>query len=401
MTETWKKLSGETENGYIFRICSNKDIIGTWYDVADILNAELGREWNESAYRKRYQQGKAYMIEQQDELFESEAYIEKIRKEREELQRERIKLQTEKLEYNKWLREHARDEMFEEKVINSIYEVLGTVQAPNAIPVKHNERCGVLMIADCHYGKDVTVRGLDGSIINEYNPEVFEMRMHRLLSETIAYCQKEKLQYIKVFNLGDSIDGLLRASQVWNLRMGVIESALKFGEYMAKWLRALSEHVGVEYHPVLISNHSELRLLDGKKDQHLNESAEMVTIKLIETYNADNPNLVVVTNETGFIYTDAVGYKLFGAHGEFKNAEEALREYQEIYDVRIDYVVFGHKHTRTYKESAVRKGVIGVGSLCGIDDFSVKIRKASDASASMIIFEKDKGKVDEHTFILN
>lgn len=401
MGVTWKRLSGETENGYIYRICSNKEAIGTWYDVADILNAELGRDWNESAYRKKYQSGKAYLEEKEDELFESESYIEKLRKEREDLQRERYKLQTEKLEYNKWLREHARDELFEEKVIESIYEVLGTVRAPKAIPVKRSERCGVLCIADCHYGKDVTVKNLDGSIINQYNPEVFEDRMERLLSETIEYCKKENLINIKVFNLGDSIDGMLRASQVWQLRWGAIESAIKYGDYMAKWLRELSNYVAVEYHPVLISNHSELRLLDGKKDQHLNESAEMVIIKIIEVANEDNPNMEVITNETGYIYTDAAGYKLFGAHGEFKDVEATLKEYQEIYDTRLDYILFGHRHIQSGKELGVRKAAIGIGSLCGIDDFSMKIRKSSDASASMIIFEKNKGKVDEHTFVLN
>ena len=49
----------------------------------------------------------------------------------------------------------------------------------------------------------------------------------------------------------------------------------------------------------------------------------------------------------------------------------------------------------------MRRGVIGVGSIIGSDDYSMSIRKTSDATASFVIFESGKGKVDEHTFVLN
>lgn len=50
----YERQSGENENAYIYRICERKDAIGTWQDVADILNIELGHDWNESTYRKKY-----------------------------------------------------------------------------------------------------------------------------------------------------------------------------------------------------------------------------------------------------------------------------------------------------------------------------------------------------------
>jgi len=49
----------------------------------------------------------------------------------------------------------------------------------------------------------------------------------------------------------------------------------------------------------------------------------------------------------------------------------------------------------------VRKGVISVGSIVGSDDFSIKIRKTADATASFVVFEEDKGKVCEYTIVLN
>ena len=69
--------------------------------------------------------------------------------------------------------------------------------------------------------------------------------------------------------------------------------------------------------------------------------------------------------------------------------------------LKIDYLVAGHAHHSMFNNCGVRRGTIGVGSIIGVDDYSMSIRKASDATASFVIFEKGKGKVDEHTFVLN
>jgi len=68
---------------------------------------------------------------------------------------------------------------------------------------------------------------------------------------------------------------------------------------------------------------------------------------------------------------------------------------------KIDYLCTAHKHHASYNNCGTRRGVIGVGSIMGSDDFFMKIRRAADATASLIIFEKGKGKVDDHTFVLN
>lgn len=397
---SYKRKSGETEKAYIYRICSMKDQIGTWYDVADILNLELGHSWTESAYRKKYQEGQAYLFENQDKIYNDEAYLNQLREERESIKRERYKLQTEKLEYNRWLREHARDELFEERVIESIEKHVGKIDPPPLIPTTRNERCGILMIADMHFGADFCIYGPNNEVLNKYSPEIFYDRMEELLSQTIEYVQREDLSYLKVFNLGDSLDGFIHQDQLKTLRWGVVDSAIIFSEYMGRWLNRLSQFVGVEYHSTA-GNHTELRLLDGRKGAHQNENIEKVTNHIINLINDDNPNFAMVENKSGLIFTDAVGYNILGIHGEVKDKVAAMKDYAMIYDTKIDYLVAGHLHHSAYSNCGVRKGVIGVGSIIGSNDYSVKLRRTADATASLIIFEKDKGKTDEHTFVLN
>lgn len=326
--------------------------------------------------------------------------IEKINQLRNELKKERQKLQTEKLEYNRWLRENARDELFVEKIIDAIERNVDKAPSPAIIPISHNDRYAVLVIADMHYGADFTLYGINNEIINSYNPDIFEQRMNLLLSETIDYLKKENINHIKVFNLGDSLDGFLRNSQIWSLRYGVVESAIRFGTYMGNWLNQLSHHVSTEYYQTN-GNHGELRLLDGIKGGHVNDNIEFVTGALIKLINKDNLNFDYIENKSGYIFTEVAGYKLLGIHGEVKDADAALKEYRDIYNEDINYLLCGHKHHSDFKNTGIRRGYIGVGSIIGSDEYSYKLRKSADATASCVIFEEGKGKTDEHTFVLN
>ena len=60
-----------------------------------------------------------------------------------------------------------------------------------------------------------------------------------------------------------------------------------------------------------------------------------------------------------------------------------------------------HKHYNEYANCGVRRGAIGVASVVGIDDYSMRIRKSADASASLICYEENKGKVADFTIVLN
>ena len=396
----------ETDLQYIWRICSAKDsgvLDLTWDEVATILNKELVSDeseyLSESAYRKKYQQAKAF-YEDVFSKMESGEYCNEIAEQRRRLKKELYKIQTEKLEYNRWLREDARDEMFEDKVIESISKYASISNPPEKIEVKHNNRAGVLCIADCHFGKEYKIYGLFNEVINEYSPEIFYKRMEQIYNETLELVDKERLSLIHIYNLGDSVEGFLRNSQLWSLRWGVIDSATIFGNYMGDWLRKLSENVAIIYHQT-DGNHDELRLLDGKKGQHLCESAGKIIKNCIILKNEGNPNFTYIENKSGFIFDEVCGYNILGIHGEVKNLSQAIKDFDNIYGVKISYLVAGHKHHNESVNCGVKKGCIGVGSIMGSDDFSMSILQCADATATFVVFEEGKGKVDEHTYVLN
>ena len=80
----WPKLSGETDAQYVYRVCRNKDEIGTWTDVAEVINKTLGWDKGECAYRKTW---KAYQDLQQVSDIENgdtQAMIDELQSERRE-----------------------------------------------------------------------------------------------------------------------------------------------------------------------------------------------------------------------------------------------------------------------------------------------------------------------------
>ena len=404
------KHDGESAYEYGLRLIETKveekpdDL--NWQDIVLLLGLDCHKDSLRKAAAVTDYSGYKVMQYFKDKLesinhADDEAYMKELDAKKRDLIKERRKLETEKLEYNRWLREDARDDLFEEKVIQAIKDKIGSTEQPEPLSYSPTQsRYGLLNIADCHFGKEFTIYGLNNEKINSYSPEIFFMRMNELLNEVITYAHKERLTGFKIFNLGDSLDGFLRNSQIWTLRYGVIESAIIYGEYMGKWLNSLSNEFDIEYYQTC-GNHGELRLLDGKKGQHANENIEMVTGNIIRLINEDNPNFKYISNKSGFIFSEIAGYNVMGIHGEVKNLETAIKDYSSVYDVRIDYLVAGHKHYSEYKNCGIRRGIIGVGSIVGADNYSLSLRKIADATASFVIFEKGKGKTDEHTFVLN
>lgn len=403
MTEL-HKLPGETEEKFIWRLGMAKeagDIQMNWEEIAKIINKEFREDeseyYNESAYRKPYQQAKRFYEAGVFKDLTDEKYVELIRTEQRELKKERQKFSDEKLEYNRWLREEARDELICEKICDAIQE-LGSLPLPSPIVYNHRvDKEGILCFADTHYGTEFEIKGLRGEVINHYSPEIFEARMAELLTLTIDKARKEGLSKIKVYSLGDELDGILRCSQLRKLRYGVVESAIKYADYICRWLSVLTMYVDVEYHMVQ-GNHTELRMLGQPKGTFKEDNMSEIIKVFIDTRMKDNPNFTLKTNASGLIFDEVAGYNILGIHGEVKNMERAIKDFSTIYNTQIDILIGGHLHHYQGKNIGVNKDVIGVASVVGSDDFSISLGKTANAGATFLIVEEDKGVIELSMF---
>ena len=388
----------ETEEEFIYRICSNKDSIGSWIDVANVLNNELNHNYTESKYRKDFSSFNK-LFEGNKNKFVNEDYVKSIEEERRELQKERYKLQTEKLEYNRWLRENARDDLIFERINESIKDL------PEFTVPEHKNLCNafgkeyVLMFGDEHYGSEFTIYGLDGEIINAYSPEVFEQRMWKLLDKTIEIIEKNNIKKIHVFSMGDFTDGILRVGQLMKLRYGVVEGTVKYMEFISTWLNELTRFVNVYFYMVN-GNHSELRFFSQPKGAFKNENMGKVVSSYIKARLGENSNFHFIENRTENIYANICGYNILGVHGEMKDMEKSIRDFSDIYNKRIDFLVGGHLHHEEFKTTGINKGVLRVPSIIGVDDFSMSLYRTSCAGAVIVEFTENEGKTTEYSINL-
>ena len=325
-----------------------------------------------------------------------EGYLAQLRLEKEEVRRERQKLSDEKLEYNRWLREQARDELICEKICGAVRE-LEPLPLPSPIPYNHQETVGVLCFGDTHYGTEFTIKGLYGDVVNAYSPEIFEQRMDELLAQTIAKVQREGFTKIKVYSLGDELDGCLRASQLMKLRYGVVEATIKYADYICRWLAKLTEYVCVDFQMVG-GNHTELRMLNQPKGTFKDDNMSEIIRNFIKTRLQDNQNFKMGENTSGLIYDEVMGYSVLAIHGEVKNLATAIHNFGNLYHTNIDILIGGHMHHSHTETVGVNRDVISIPSVIGIDDYSVQLGKASNAGATFLLIESGKGIVEQTTF---
>lgn len=398
------RLDGESEDELLCRIVNQKDELGlTWDHIAGILNEILGKDIGESGYRKKW--ARKYRDSQNDNQIDNlydeiSNHNDNFETEAMRLQKERIKLQSEKIEYNKYLREQARDELLIEKVVDAI-TTLPSLDIPEYIKPERDNRSYLLTLADAHFAIEFQIKDFFGNIINEYSPEIFKRRMNQLLSEVFDTIKKEDINELNVWELGDSLNGLIRLnSQLMQMRYGVIESAILYAEYMATWLNELSKYVRVKYQMVKDSNHNQLRICGAPKNAFPDENMSIVISSFLKERLKDNSNIVIIDNPTGMNYTQLSTYQVVGIHGEVKNLTQSLNDFSRAYQIPLDYIIMGHKHHSKSEEVGIDAEAIMVKSLIGVDNYGMSLQKTSNAGANLFVFEQGKGKVLEYTYKL-
>lgn len=300
-----------------------------------------------------------------------------------QIQKERWKLQSEKLEYSRWLRENARDELVLEKITDAISNIVPMEPPKIKIPYEKNETEFILLFGDEHFGCEFKILGLHGEIINEYNPEIFESRMWNLLNETVKIARKENIPCIHIFSMGDFTDGMLRVGQLMKLRYGVVDSTVKYMEFISVWLNELSKYIAIKFHMVH-GNHSEIRMFNQPRNAFKDENMGKIVASYIKARMFDNQNFEFIENATDLIFENISGYNVLGIHGELKDMPKAIRDISGTYKTQIDFLVGGHLHHSSFESVGINQGVIRVPSIVGVDDYSMSLNKTSCPGATIL-----------------
>ena len=397
----YSRNPGESEEEFIYRVCALKDKIGTWKDVANILNEKLEHDYTESAYRKKYQAFTNMMETCYGKTDNEAKYLADIEKQKQELRKERLKLQTLNVERNRLDRAEVRQELYYE-FIGSLVESLPVPEFEAQVYADCPNMDYVLAIADCHYGAKFTTP------YNSYSPEIFKVRLGKLLGKTITFIQDHGLKSLTVVGLGDDIQGLLRMTDLQLNDSSVVRSVVEFSRYMAEFLIELSKYCYVYYYHSPHANHSQLRLLSAKANELATEDMEYIIGHYISDLCKDNDRVDIhLENETAeMIKVDVHDFNVVACHGHrLKSTESALRDLSDMSGKMVDYLIMGHQHGSKELTANIRGGynteILVAPSFIGSDPYSESLYKGSHSACKIFGFDREYGHTETYNLILS
>lgn len=398
MTE-YTRLPNETDEALILRVCRDKDIIGSWDDVAVVLNRLLGANYRPNTYRNNFQ---SYNKFRQVDLEKSESsLLEEIKEQRRELEKEKIQIQTANIERNRINRAESRHKMY--------YQYVGTaiqsLPMPDFRPLYsdfENKVEYLVTLADIHYGANFKSEN------NEYSPAIAKERFEYLSARIVSFVQSHKLRRIHIVSLGDLVQGVLRVSDLKINDSSVVKAVVEISRLVALFLNEISVYVMVEYYHSPTANHTQIRPLGTKASEIADEDLEYVIGNYIKDLCANNDRITVHLADEGkqYIEIPIFDYEIVAMHGhQIKNIETSVRDMSMLKRTFIDYLILGHFHNGkeipSFESSCYDTEVLVSPSFIGSDPYSDSIMKGAKASVKIYGFDDIYGHTETHKIILN
>ena len=293
-------------------------------------------------------------------------------------------------------RSESRSQLLRETVTEAVRS-MPEIQAENVWRGEsRTERQLVVAIGDFHYGADIDVRGLYGESLNHYNSEVFEQRMNKLLGEIQWIVERENIDIVNLFMIGDLIDGILRQSQLMRLQYGLVESVMHLSEYLAQWISSLSEFAEVVVAGVT-GNHSEVRPLKAKAREFEDENLEKIIFWFLHERLIHNERVVVCEECDRMQLIKVCGYSFLLLHGDGdKSIDQIARNTVNLYGEKVDYFVCGHLHKEQEFPSGMTSDgnsvIIRVPSMCGADKYAQSKGYGGHAGATAMVIKEGVGR---------
>ena len=379
----YQRLDNETDEELIYRICQQKDLIGSWQDVADILNQLLGQEYTESKYRKQYTAFIKMFNSNENKLINDE-YINEIKLQKQELKKERQKLSDERIEFNKQIREQARRESFEElieKVIKQSVEPIDFKPREYEHKNINSENDILLHFTDLHTGVEID------NWFNQFDEKILLKRVENYVTKIIEIKDLHKSQdcYIVVSEL---ISGLIHNNLRIQNNMDLIQQFKYISELLCRVFIELQEHFDKVYVYTVIGNHS--RISPKKEDSLQGENFDLLFPFYASARLQNYKNIIIEQNNicNDIAIFNIRGNVIMASHGDKDTPNKVVENFTMMFDIKPKIVLLGHRHYNAITTVGGSK-VIQSGSFCGIDEYALSLRKIGKPEQYVNIVNED------------
>jgi hypothetical protein len=375
-----KRQAEESFMDYHIRLFENKDEYEIdRLKITELLNAEMGSNYDESKWRKDYAQylkWKDYILNKNLD----KEILDKYEDIRIESEKEKIRKRDQKREYNKLITHQARFEAIKDDVYAAILQL--EKKKPLSFHPKFeltSGKHGLALFSDWHYGIEVS------NSTNIYNKKVFNERVGKLVNKIIKYGHINQIETLHIGQLGDLISGMIHVSTRVQSNEDVIEQTKYVSEVLAEVLSTLAnEFPHIKYYNV-IGNHGRT---GNKNDVGIKENFEYLVPWFLEARLRDFNNIEIISDEDGYIPTKILNEDVVFVHGNYDRVEQCVTRLPQILGYVPSYIFGGHVH-HNYEKEYGKTTVVVNGSLVGNDDYAMQGRFGAKPSQKFVVFDEE------------
>ena len=391
MDNNLKRLDGETQEQYFFRVCNMKESLGfTWPQMAEIFNAEFGCNKGDTAYRKEWAAFNKIFNANMDKLIGDNTYSNEIQVQIDELYKVKKQVADQRREYHKMLTSDARADNLAERLIEAA-AIVPLKDYSNMFTFKlgASNKEAVLCLSDWHYGQ------VSNNIWNQYDVSICLQRVSALFDKVSTSLRDHDIKTLHIALLGDFIHGAIHTGCRVAAEESACEQLMHVSEVLANFINALSVYVDEINVYSTYGNHA--RTIQNKNDSIHYDNMERIIPFWLKQRLQNNCNVNIVDSKYyEFIYFNVCGYNVVCTHGDldkFKDIGVTINSlFTKKYGKNIDYTFSGDKHhLESFEQFGIESAL--VGSLCGTDEYANNKRLYSNPMQTLCIFTPEDGKL--------
>ena len=381
MVNEYRRFEKETDDQLIYRISQDKDKIGTWQNVADILNTILGANYSESCYRKKFQSFSKMLEANQDKFVSSDFQAEELKQLRRELAKEKQKLSDERVEYNRLIRNEARKESYVDMVRRVISEDTPPINVQVHYTLYNSDVDLLCHLTDIHTGIEID------NWKNKFNEHVLKQRIEKYTSDILdvrGFHQAENLYLV----IGELVSGIIHNNLRLQNNMDLIEQFKYICELISGMLVRLANNFNNVYVYTTPGNHS--RISPKKEDALDGENLDLIAPFYLKArlQNLENVHICDNNIEPEIAMFSIRGKKVFSSHGHKDSPSNVVQNFTMMFGIKPDIVLLGHRHTNGLTTVYDTK-VIESGCISGQDQFATSMRKANRPEQTISVISEN------------
>lgn len=287
---------------------------------------------------------------------------------------------------NKFKRELVLDKLIAEE-IRDIFLDNAEFNIPHYVfkpELKNGKNRAIVVLTDLHIGALIK-----DCMENSFNLEIASKRLKLYLRKVIDHCKVYNITTVDVCGLGDYVEHTyMRYKQNEETELKLAQQILHATRLIIEFITGLSEYVNVTYTGIA-GNHDRFQ---GEKDIAYDDDNVSVIINsniksFIELTKADKIKFIEVEDNATEINKVINGKRIKLVHGHLDEGDkkDRLKSYISMLNEFTDVLIYGHLHNFKYEESDHGRFALGTGCLSGRNNYSKKLKCATNASQAMIV----------------